>query len=48
MTRTEQVNRIIRALKHYAKELNAEEVLTLGIVTMRALERIEKGNKIKS
>ena len=41
MTRTEQVNRLIRALKHYAKELNAEEVLTLGIVTMRALERIE-------
>ena len=45
MTRTEQVNRIIRALKHYAKELNAEEVLTLGIVTMRALEWIEGKQK---
>ena len=45
MTRTEQVNRIIRALKHYANQLNAEEVLTLGIVTMRALERIEGKKK---
>ena len=45
MTRTEQVNRIVEDLKHYAKELNAEEVLTLGIVTMRALERIEGRKK---
>ena len=45
MTRQEQVNRIIRALKHYAKELNAEEVLMLGILTMRALERIEGKQK---
>jgi hypothetical protein len=39
---------MIRALKHYEKEFNTEEVLTLGIVIMRALERIEKENKIKS
>ena len=45
MTRTEQVNRIIRALKHYANQLNAEEVLMLGILTMRALERIEGKQK---
>ena len=47
MTRTEQVNRIIRALKHYAKELNAEEVLTLGIVTMKSIRKNRREKEIK-